>query len=245
MKKLMGIVAATMLAGVTMANDIFTTDYDAALKRAQTSGRPMFVLFTGSDWCGWCIKLEGEVFSKDEFIKEATNRWEMVMLDFPSKKPQSEELKKRNQELAKKYGVRGYPTVLLVDKNETVIGEGGYHEGGPVKWLEWFDAKTKFGAMVAQHLAAEKKAIDKFTKDSQRAYRKAVKGAKDRVAYCAAVKPFAEKELVKLNELIGKVKSKEVPAEVEPAKKDMLDQLEETRVTLEGLVKITPEGLGE
>ncbi len=67
--------------------------------------------FTGSDWCGWCIKLQKETFSKPEFQKFAAESLVLVELDFPRGKEQSEELKKQNQELAEKFGIQGFPTL--------------------------------------------------------------------------------------------------------------------------------------
>ncbi len=109
------LLAALGLALPCLALTGFDADYDAALARAKTSGRPLFVLFTGSDWCIWCQKLEEEVLSQKEFLDFATNTYELVELDYPMVKPQLAAQKKRNQELAKKFKIEGYP-VLSVAK---------------------------------------------------------------------------------------------------------------------------------
>ncbi len=106
------------------------TDYDRAAAAAAELGRPMLLDFTGSDWCGWCIKLDDEVFSKPEFTAYAKESLVLVKLDFPRKKKLPEAEKKRNAELSDLYGVRGYPTIILVDAEGNELGRTGYRQGG-------------------------------------------------------------------------------------------------------------------
>src|SRR5215467_1836959 len=91
--------------------------------------------FTGSDWCGWCIKLHKEVFSQPEFAKYANENLVLVEVDFPHAKKQSEELKKANQALQEKYNVDGYPTIVVLNSAGEKIGETGYVEGGPKAFI--------------------------------------------------------------------------------------------------------------
>jgi len=119
------------------------TDFDKAQKKAAKEGKPMLVNFTGSDWCGWCVKLDGEVFSKKEFEAWAKKNVILVKLDFPRKSTQTAEEKKRNRELMKKYGVRGFPTILFIDAKGKVIGKSGYLKGGPSAWTKSADAILK------------------------------------------------------------------------------------------------------
>jgi len=110
----------------------WTQDYDKALEYAAKSKRPILLDFTGSDWCGWCIKLHDEVFVKDAFKAYADKNLVLVELDFPRSKPQSDEVKKRNRALAQKYGVRGFPTIVVLDSTgKKVLGRTGYVRGGP------------------------------------------------------------------------------------------------------------------
>jgi len=91
-------------------------DYDSAIKAAQTSKKKLYVLFTGSDWCGWCIKLKADVLDKKEFKEFAAKNLILLYIDSPSPKIEmSKELREKNQELAKKFGVRGYPTSIILD----------------------------------------------------------------------------------------------------------------------------------
>ena len=97
---------------------------------------PIFVDFTGSDWCGWCIKLTEEVFSQEEFIQYSTENLVLVKLDFPRAIPQTDATKAYNENLARKYGIRGFPTILLLDSDGQVIAQTGYQYGGAAKYVE-------------------------------------------------------------------------------------------------------------
>ena len=106
---------------------------------------PIFVDFTGSDWCGWCIKLTEEVFSKEEFIQYSAENLVLVKLDFPRAIPQTAETKAYNENLARKYGIRGFPTILLLDSEGQVIAQTGYQYGGAVKYVEHLQELLKTG----------------------------------------------------------------------------------------------------
>ena len=118
-----------------IAEATWLTDWKAATKLSKETGRPLLVDFTGSDWCGWCIKLHEEVFDTAAFAKWAKENVILVELDFPKKKTQSDELKAQNKELIEKYGVRGFPTILLLDHAGQRLGESGYKPGGPKTWI--------------------------------------------------------------------------------------------------------------
>ncbi len=132
----------------------FDEDYDAALARAKAANRQMIVLFTGSDWCIWCKRLEEEVLSKPEFLDFATNQYELVMLDYPrDKTKQSAARRKRNSELSEKFGVDGYPTVKVVDSQEKELYSTGYARGGAKAWIEGFGKGMIEKPLFDKHLA--------------------------------------------------------------------------------------------
>jgi protein disulfide-isomerase len=107
---------------------------EAQLLSEQTD-KPIFVNFTGSDWCGWCIKLHDEVFSQKEFIDYASENLILLKLDFPRNIPQTDEIKAYNRDLAIKYEVQGFPTILLLDKNADEINRTGFQYGGAEKYV--------------------------------------------------------------------------------------------------------------
>jgi len=120
----------------TKDNLNWLTDYKEAVKVAKKENKPILINFTGSDWCKWCFRLTDEVFSQDTFKKYADKEIVLLTVDFPRYKEQSSSVKAFNRELMNKYGVRGFPTILLVDKNEQEIGRTGYKQGGPQVYID-------------------------------------------------------------------------------------------------------------
>jgi len=119
-------------------------DFEAAKAKAVKEGKPIFINFTGTDWCGWCIKLEKEVFSKKAFQDYAKEHLVLVEVDFPKKKEQTAELKAQNAKLDKEYGVEGYPTLYLLDATGKKLTEDiGYREGGPEAYVEHLKSLLK------------------------------------------------------------------------------------------------------
>jgi len=136
--------AIILAASTVFAGDGWQTDYKAALEQAAKENKPVLLDFTGSDWCGWCIKLNKETFSQPEFQKFAEKNLILVELDFPQGKPQADSVKKQNEELQAKYGVEGFPTlVLLNSKGKEIARNPGYLPGGPKGFIEWFENSTK------------------------------------------------------------------------------------------------------
>lgn len=111
------------------------TSWESAAAESSSSGKPVMLFFTGSDWCGWCKKLKREVFDTSEFQSWAARKVVLLELDFPRGKPQSSQLKAANQRLAQKFGVQGYPSVYFANAKGTPLGSRfGYVEGGPSVW---------------------------------------------------------------------------------------------------------------
>ncbi|MQP52642.1 MULTISPECIES: thioredoxin fold domain-containing protein [unclassified Flavobacterium] len=146
MKKII-IFAFIVLSSITIqAQDGLTwhTDMSKASEISMKENKPMFLFFTGSDWCGWCIRLQKEVFKTPEFIKWAKESVVLVELDFPRKNNQTDAVKAQNAQLQQQLQVRGYPTVWFVTATKTAdaklnlnaLGSSGYVAGGPKVWLE-------------------------------------------------------------------------------------------------------------
>ena len=120
------------LASMAQAGD-FLTDFETAKKKAAKEDKPLLVKFTGSDWCLPCMKLDKEVFSKKDFKKAVEKDFVVVILDFPRKKELPAEQTKANKEVAKKYGLNSYPTVMLMDQKGKVFKSMSGYGGGGVK----------------------------------------------------------------------------------------------------------------
>jgi protein disulfide-isomerase len=113
----------------------WTTDVPKATQQAKTEKKLVMMDFTGSDWCGWCIKLHKEVFSKPEFAEYAKKNLVLVEVDFPRAKKQAEALKQANQSLQQKYSIEGYPTIIVLNGEGKKVGQLGYMQGGPKAFI--------------------------------------------------------------------------------------------------------------
>ncbi len=121
---------------------VWERDVNKALEISQKSKKPLFMFFTGSDWCGWCIRLQKEVLKTPEFATWAKDNVVLVELDFPRKNMMSPEIQNQNNQLQQLFEVRGYPTVWIVNAeikdgktNFQKLGTTGYVAGGPEAWL--------------------------------------------------------------------------------------------------------------
>jgi len=117
------------------SNGSWITDPAEALRSATADRRPILMLFTGSDWCPWCVKLDDEILRTAAFKDWASSHVVLLYLDFPRKRQLSADQRRINQELSQKYAVRGYPTVLFTDSAGVVRGTTSYAEGGPANWI--------------------------------------------------------------------------------------------------------------
>jgi protein disulfide-isomerase len=144
------------LAGpAAAAGEGWITDFEEAKRLAAEQEKLILADFTGSDWCGWCIKLKKEVWDTPEFKAWAKDQVILLELDYPKKTPQDPALKAQNQKLQAKYGIQGFPTILFMDAQGRALARSGYVRGGSAAWTG--DADTKL-AKVRAFLALEGKA---------------------------------------------------------------------------------------
>ncbi len=130
------VLAATFFATAAPASAApWLESYDNAIATARRTGKTVLANFTGSDWCGWCIRLDKEVFSTPRFQQWADQNVVLLKLDYPRRRAQSPALKHRNEQLARKFRVGGFPTILFIDANGAVVGRSGYRKGGPGPWI--------------------------------------------------------------------------------------------------------------
>lgn len=106
------------------------SDANLAMIYAKELNRPVLMNFTGSDWCPWCFKLRDEVFAKDAFIKYARESLVLLTVDFPRKKTLPKNEQAANDALAGKYGIDGFPTIVLTDHDGNEINRASYQPGG-------------------------------------------------------------------------------------------------------------------
>lgn len=132
--KMAAAVLSLSLAGMLSAGE-WSTDLPKAVAKAKAEGKLVLVDFTGSDWCGWCKKLKAEVFDTQAFNDYAAKNLVLVEVDFPHKTELPEAQKAANKALAQKYGVKGFPTLVILDGSGQQVGELGYMPGGPAPMI--------------------------------------------------------------------------------------------------------------
>ena len=109
---------------------------EQAIDQAKKENKAVLVNFTGSDWCIWCKRLSSEVFQQEAFKDYADKSLVLVMLDFPRDKQQTPETQNYNRNLAQKYGIQGFPTILIFNNQGKLVAQTGYQPGGPEKYVE-------------------------------------------------------------------------------------------------------------
>ncbi|MDB6016617.1 MAG: trxA [Pedosphaera sp.] len=141
MMALMVLGMATLAQAQT--NEWFT-DLPKAQSKAASEKKTVFMDFTGSDWCPPCKALKKNVLSSPEFEAYAKKNLVLVEVDFPKSKPQSEELKKANEELSKRFNVEGYPTVILLSPEGKELSKAtGYGGESPKAFIQKLDTAAK------------------------------------------------------------------------------------------------------
>jgi protein disulfide-isomerase len=129
---LVAAAVSAVFASFARAESDWLHDYNKAQEQAKTDHKLLFLNFTGSDWCGWCIKLDKEIFSQQQFKNYAHDNLVLVELDFPRRKSQATEERKQNMELAQQYEVLGFPTIVVLNSNGQKVWQfDGYFPGGP------------------------------------------------------------------------------------------------------------------
>jgi protein disulfide-isomerase len=125
------LVLFGLLTGSAQAGPGWSTDLPEALAKAKAERKFVLLHFGGSDWCGWCIQVQKEVYSKRAFKSYAQSNLVLVQIDFPKRKPQPTAVRKANRTLARKFQVEAFPTLILLDAGGKELGRLGYGRGGP------------------------------------------------------------------------------------------------------------------
>ena len=151
MKKIILLFVLFLGMQVAQAQELkWHTDVKEAIAIGNKENKPLLMFFTGSDWCGWCIRLQKEVLLTPEFAKWAVANVILVELDYPRRTAQTPEIMKQNGELQQAFGIQGFPTIYFANAKDTEgkvnfegLGKTGYVAGGPVAWLAVADQILK------------------------------------------------------------------------------------------------------
>ncbi len=127
----MKILISSLLVFISLTSysQDWHTNFDEATLVAQKEDKNIVMVFSGSDWCAPCIKLEKNIWESEDFKNHAKDNWVLLKLDFPKRKANklSKEQQEHNDSLAEKYNKKGYfPLVLVLNKEGAVLGETGY-----------------------------------------------------------------------------------------------------------------------
>ncbi|HKQ37563.1 MAG TPA: thioredoxin fold domain-containing protein [Verrucomicrobiae bacterium] len=134
---LVAAAVSLFFAAFARAESDWLHDYNKAQEEAKTNHKLLFLNFTGSDWCGWCIRLDKDIFSQPKFKDYAHDNLVLVELDFPRRKSQPTEERKQNMQLAQQYEVLGFPTIVVLNSNGQKVWKfDGYFPGGPEAFIE-------------------------------------------------------------------------------------------------------------
>ena len=123
------IIIAMLFISSLLSAQKWESDWSAAVAIAKENQHNVLLVFSGSDWCAPCIKLDKSIWQSPEFQEYAKDHWTMLRADFPRKKANQlpDAQKDKNAQLAEKYNKNGYfPLVLVLDPNGNILGQTGY-----------------------------------------------------------------------------------------------------------------------
>jgi len=124
----------------------WSTNLEEAKALANKENKTILLVFSGSDWCAPCIKLDRNVWQSNEFKSYSTEKLVLLRADFPKKKGNAlaEEIKNANLALAEKYNKEGFfPLVVVLDKNGKVLAKKGYENQNAEKYITELQAIIK------------------------------------------------------------------------------------------------------
>lgn len=136
MRKWLTVVAAVAISTGAFASEGWMTDFEKATAKAKEENKHVLIDFSGSDWCGWCIKLDKEVFSKKAFKDYAKDNLVLLLVDWPQSTTDSKEVQAKSKPIMKKYGIQSFPTVLILSPDGKTLAKTGYQDGGAEAYVE-------------------------------------------------------------------------------------------------------------
>jgi thioredoxin-related protein len=153
------MVALCTTGAALAASDGWTEDFAAAKKQAAEENKHLLINFTGSDWCGWCIKLKDEAFDHAAFKEGVADKFVLVELDYPRDKSKlSEATIEQNEKLKDKYVIQGYPTIIAADAEGKPYATTGYKPGGPEAYVKHLDELRENKATQQEALETARRA---------------------------------------------------------------------------------------
>jgi len=144
MRRLILLILLTCASQPTWGEPLeWLTNVQTAQEKARRENKFVLLDFTGSDWCGWCIKLKREVFDKPEFATFAQAKLVLVEVDFPHQKTLPHLQQQTNARLAHTYHITGYPTIIMLGQDGRQLDRFGYVAGGPAAFIAKLERLAK------------------------------------------------------------------------------------------------------
>jgi len=135
------ITFVILLLGAVTASGNWETNYEKAVAKAGNEGKHILIDFTGSDWCPPCIKMKKDIFDKETFKDYTGDKLVLIELDFPRKKKLDKSISEQNDQLLKKYAVRAFPTIILLNPDgKEITRHVGYKAGGVENYLRYIES---------------------------------------------------------------------------------------------------------
>ncbi len=230
MKHIAAISAVAVAACAFGANPPgFIDDYDAALNRAEKEGKTILAVFSGSDWCFWCKMLDQQFLSKKEFTDAVTNDLVCLYIDSPNDKSLiSEKAREQNPKLVKKYGIKGYPSVMFIDAKGEKIADAKRMKLSPAEWGKYLVAAAKpdpeKAKLFEQHLKPFKDRMEAVMKKCE-ADVKAAQSKGDMAAVQAEFMRILAGLQPQFEAIRKDVEAHQFPKELEAEKAELLHEL--------------------
>lgn len=133
------ITSACMLLGsvaVCLGEVSWSNDYTETLKRSEETGKPAFVYFSGSNWCGFCKRFDAQIEESKELQSYLKENFELVNLDFPRPSPKDDPNFELNTWLKAQHAVTGFPAILILDHRGAVLARSGYKRDGAEAFIK-------------------------------------------------------------------------------------------------------------
>lgn len=225
----------------------FTDDFAAASTAAEKSGKNLYVVFTGSDWCVYCKRFHAAYLAKDEFASVFAKSFELVYLDFPQKKSLvTDAVRKQNEALQRKYGVDGYPTVMVMNPQGEVLVEKARPKGkeSVADYFARLEHVIATASLVERHLKPFEEALASFSKKVSPAellnHSQTMPDVEELKSIFVKMQGLVRENLGELKALAEKAEKTEFPPEIAAEAKEMKDGIAFALRRLEEVVKLTP-----
>lgn len=140
------LLITILFFGVFSFSQDWKYNFEEAKKIASEENKNIVMIFSGSDWCAPCIRLEKNIWQSDDFKKESAEKWVLLKLNFPRKKANqlSEEQTNHNRALAEKYNREGsFPLVIIMQPDGKILGKLGFKNVDPKEYISLMEAFEK------------------------------------------------------------------------------------------------------